>query len=262
MRAYYWVMIFSLWILALAACTGEENEAAGPATPAEATAAATEEGTPEVDPYPIGPQQEPGLRAIEGLSLLSSQVYTNTETGLGYVVLEVENTTGAVVGNINLALSLLDSTNAERATLQTASPLLNIPAGFRLPIALSFTLPPDYSGVAGVVSVEEEAALGLSLSGEYDLPVQLEVPDSLASPLTITGSLSNSLGLPLVSPMVLVAVYDAEGGIVGAGLASPEGLTSTGEWAPDSDLSFTLTLNTLAGPAAEVRATAVAYRLP
>jgi hypothetical protein len=256
----FWLLCLVMLAL-LTACGGDDDPAATPVpnTPsADLTPTQEDNGTPESNPFAPGQVMQPGVIVQDGLEVLSSRTYSR-ETGVGWIVLVVKNSTPDPIGNIVVLASLLDSQNRERDTLRAVSPFQNIPPGLEVPMVLTFSTPPDYSDFSALVQVDRDVRVG-QWQGFYDLPVTLDPLPSGDFPLSVTGRIGNSSDKNLLGAAVVVGAYDAEGQILGAAFATLTGLSATGEWATGGELIWSATFSYLPASIAEVRVVGAGYQ--
>ncbi len=205
MKHTFFLFLFSL--LLLAACEKEN--------PPQATSTAAPSALPTEIRLPI----TPGVRAFDHLEIVSSNMFHNDT--YGWVALEIKNNNPFHVTNYLITLTLLDENHLELETFPASTPFFKIPAGYSLPVVIEFALPEGYADF--LAQVEMDTAYNpnsQALTAVYDLPHTLDPPTSTELPMTLTGTITNDRPQELITPVVVVALYDEQGNILSAAGAS------------------------------------------
>jgi len=255
---------WSIWllvlVLVLVACesgddeSADDDDPAGDAPVAESSAEATE------DPFPIGQTMNPGIRTVGDLTVVNTNTFSSPRDN-GYLVAEVRNDGDAPIPNIQVVASLLDDQSRERATVDTFSPMQNIPPGTIIPIVIKFTTPEDY-GEDFLMIVSEADFANPTYTGEFDLPFTVDPIQSADVPLTVTGTITNDRGVDLFQPVVAVALYDGNDTLIGVEYGGVSGLVDQVRFAAGTEATFSANFSYI--PTTDIARTqvyAVAYRI-
>lgn len=237
-------MLFLLALLLLAACEKAD------------TPKATSTAAPSVLPTEIRLPITPGVRAFDNLEVVASNMFHN-ET-YGRLALEIKNNNPFHVTNYLITVTLLDENHLEIETFPASTPFLKIPAGYSLPVVIEFALPEGYADF--LAQVEMDTAYNPNseaLTAVYDLPYTVDPPTRDELPLTLTGTITNDRPQELITPVVVVALYDEQGNILSAAGASLGEKTSL---LPEETVSFQATFSMLPTTSfSEIRVVSAGY---
>lgn len=221
-----WLLLFLLTILA--AC-GEDKKSEEPATDVP------------IRPTEIRLPITPGIRPFDDLEAVHSNAYLSPDGTHGWIVLEIRNNNPFHVTNYDVTVSLLDENNLEIETFAASTPFLKIPAGYSLPFVVDFLVPQGYTNFMAQVEMDTEYnPSSQALTAEFDLPYAIDPVTSLELPLTVTGTITNDRPNDLITPVIVVALYDESGEII-----SVAGATSKASFAAGETVPFQATFSTL-----------------
>ena len=260
-----WVVLGCVLMLLLAACNGDDNAGeSNTAVPATSAAVIETESTAEATEAPLPPGNviAPGVRVDEGVEVVTSNAYVVPD-GAGWVLLELRNGNPDPVPNFQVTVSLLDEQNREIGSRTITSPMVNIPAGYQVPLVVEFVVPEGYSDYMALATIDPRITADVApYVGEYDLP-------STVDPLTVdgtfnrvTGTLTNDRGVDLILPVATIGLYQGET-LVGVAQAILNGTDERGQWLAGSTINFEATFPYL--PTTEITETkviSVGYRIP
>ncbi|MGH2717376.1 MAG: FxLYD domain-containing protein [Actinomycetota bacterium] len=125
---------------------------------------------------------------------------------------EVQNLSSSSIGGVQLTLSITQKNGKVVNTPFPASTMLNvIPPGATAP----FTFPFDGTGVVAAVSATVQA--GSVIPVPYDpLTVGTSTASLLGSAYQVSGTVTNSSGVPITYHNVVATMFDHSGNVVGA----------------------------------------------
>lgn len=221
------IFLLLFLVLLLVAC-GDDKKSDSQEAPPENTT----EARPTQQLLPI----QPGIRTVSTDNL--EVVHVNSfvsEGGNGWIALEVKNNNDYHLNNYTITLTLLDENQLELQTLAYNTPFAKIPAGYSLPIGIPFTVPEDYADFVALVEVDRNFNPATqALTGVFDLPTTLNPLENRQIPLTVSGTLTNNQSQDIVTPVVVVALYDTEGKIihVAGAVLENSGVLPAGESTP------------------------------
>lgn len=266
-----WVVGLIL-ILGLAACNGEDESDPPANTPVADNSVATESATASVEAVstadvestdepalPPGQVMEPGVRVEEGVEVINSNAYISP-AGSGWVLLELRNGNEEPVPNFLVTVSLLDDQNREIGMFNIVTPMVNIPAGYTVPVVAEFVAPEGYTNFMALATVDRSVEES-PFVGEYDLPATIEVEvDGTFN--RVTGTLTNDRGMDLILPIATIALYE-EDQLVGVAQAILNGTDERGQWLDGAILNFEAAFPFL--PTTNItdsKVVSVAYQIP
>jgi hypothetical protein len=198
----------------------------------------------------------PGVRTFDNLEVTDSHMFHN-ET-YGWIALEIKNNNPFHATNYLITVTLLDENHLELETFPASTPFLKIPAGYSLPVIIEFALPEGYEDF--LVQVEMDTSYNPSsqaLTAVYDLPYTVDPPTSTEPPLTLTGTITNDRPQELITPVIVLALYDEQGNILSAAGASLGNKTSL---LPGETVPFQATFSMLPeAPFNEIRVVSAGY---
>jgi hypothetical protein len=222
-------------ILALAACNGGDDGGDGdsnaPRETATPDADATEPAVPLGDEDISGFPMERVIRALDGLTLVSSS--TALQEWMLYVMFVVRNDGPETVQRVKALLSFLDSGNLRLRDENLPSSAVNIAPGQTIALLGSYLVPEDYDGLAARVVVEPGILESYKSYTDFAVTAQFSPETG-----TVTGTAENSGSIPLVQPVGHFVLWDSAGNVIAVVPAQIEGLDNNGMWQPGVTLTL------------------------